>query len=209
MKIMDRYHALVKVFVAVTASALLMSATASPVAAQIVRWRTVVAIVQPGNIVGSFTTPPSCPINGAGCFNGGGIPWSGGGLPPHEEQQQLSNNSQGQGQREARDAQVTVNLATGQLQFQVHGLVQAGGNAIGTPGPVTSVIGTIICIVPPGPNVIFNTVPVALSSSGDAQFSGPVGAIPTTCTSSNIAFLVRNSVTNNWIANGSVRTSSP
>src|SRR6202043_3232899 len=65
--------------------------TASPVAAQIVRWRTVVAIVQPGNVVGSFTTPPSCPINGAGCFNGGGIPWSGGGLPPQEEQQQLSN----------------------------------------------------------------------------------------------------------------------
>ena len=106
MKIMDRYHALVKVFVAVTASGLLISATASPVAAQIVRWRTVIAIVQPGNIVGSFTAPPSCPINGAGCFNGGGLAWSGGGLPPHEEQQQLSNNSQGQ--REAREAQVTV-----------------------------------------------------------------------------------------------------
>jgi hypothetical protein len=211
MKIMDRYHMLVKVFVAVTASALLMSATASPVAAQIVRWRTVVAIVQPGNIVGSFTTPPSCPINGAGCFNGGGLPWSGGGLPPHEEQQQLSNNNQGQGQRDSREAQVTVNLATGQLQFQVHALVLAGGNSIGTvPSTITSVVGTVICIVAPsGPNVIFNTVPVALSSSGDAQFSGPVGAIPTSCTSSNIAFLVRNSVTGNWIANGSVRTSSP
>ena len=61
-----------------TASALFILATASPVAAQIVRWRTVIAIVQPGNIVGSFTTPPSCPINGAGCFNGGGLAWSGG-----------------------------------------------------------------------------------------------------------------------------------
>ena len=209
MKIMDRCHALVKVFVAVTASALLISATASPVAAQIVRWRTVTAIVEPGNIVGSFTNPPSCPINGAGCFNGGGLAWSGGGLPPHEEQQQLSNNSQGQ--REAREAQVTVNLATGQLQFQVHGLVQAGGNFVGTlPSNFPPVVGTIICIIAPsGPNVIFSTVPVALSSTGDAQFSGFIGAIPTTCTPSNIAFLVRNSVTGNWIANGSVRTSSP
>ena len=147
-----------------------MSTTVSPAAAQIVRWRTVIAIVQPGNIVGSFTTPPSCPINGAGCFNGGGIPWSGGGLPPQEEQQQRSNNSQGQ--REAREAQVTVNLATGQLQFQVHGLVQAGGNGIGrVPSNFPPVVGTIICIVPPGPNVIFSTVPVALSSTGDAQFS--------------------------------------
>jgi len=206
MKIMDRYHTLLKVFVAVTASALLISATASPVAAQIVRWRTVVAIVQPGNIVGSFTTPPSCPINGAGCFNGGGLAWSGGGLPPHEEQQQLSNNSQGQ-----REAQVTVNLATGQLQFQVHGLVQAGGNFVGTlPSNFPPVVGTIICIIfPSGPNVIFSTVPIALSSTGDAQFSGFIGAIPTSCTPSNIAFLVRNSVTGNWIANGSVRTSSP
>jgi hypothetical protein len=206
MKIMDRCHALVKVFVAVTASALLISATASPVAAQIVRWRTVIAIVQPGNIVGSFTTPPSCPINGAGCFNGGGVPWSGGGLPPQEEQQQQSNNSQGQ-----PEAQVTVNLATGQLQFQVHGLVLAGNNFVGTlPSNFPPVVGTIICIIPPsGPNVIFSTVPMALSSTGDAQFSGFIGAIPTSCTPSNMAFLVRNSVTGNWIANGSVRTSSP
>jgi hypothetical protein len=53
MQIMHGYHALVKVFAAVTAIALL---TASPVAAQIV-----------GN------TP--CPTTGAGCFNGAGKPW--------------------------------------------------------------------------------------------------------------------------------------
>ena len=140
MQIMDRYHALVKVlFVAV-----IMTVTASPAAAQIVVWRTILGIEQPGNIVGSFTTPPTC-TNGAGCFNGGGQPWT-----TFTPLQLLPGQAQF----------ATVNLSTGQLQFEVHGLVLAGGNSIGTVGPLTSVIGTIICIVGPSANVIYNTVPV-------------------------------------------------
>jgi len=38
-----------------------------------------------------------------------------------------------------------VDLNTGELQFQVEGLVLAGGNAIGTPGAVTQVKGTLVC----------------------------------------------------------------
>jgi hypothetical protein len=55
MKIRDRCCGLVKVFAAVAASALLMSAIASPAAAQSVRWHTIVGIVEAGNVVGNIT----------------------------------------------------------------------------------------------------------------------------------------------------------
>jgi hypothetical protein len=181
---MDRYYAFVKVFAAVTAIALL---TASPVAAEeVIGWRTIVGIIQPGNIVGSFATPPTCPTNGQGCINGGGQPWTT--IP-------------------LAAPQVTVDLATGQLKFGVRGLVLAGGNQIGTPpSQIGTVVGTIMCIVAsPGANLIINTGPVALNRNGDATFSGSIGAIPTTCNASNILFLIQTSPTGNWIANGASR----
>jgi len=48
-----------KMFAAVTASALLMSAIAAPAAAESVRWRTVVGILQAGNLVGNITAADS------------------------------------------------------------------------------------------------------------------------------------------------------
>jgi hypothetical protein len=123
-----------------------------------------------------------------------------------------SSQSQSQSQSHSPVNQASVNLATGQLQFQVQGLVLAGGNSIGTPDKITSVVGTLICIVgttASPSNVVINTVSVPLSSSGDANFSGSVGPIPSTCTPSVVAFLIRTSATGNWIANGSVRTSGP
>jgi hypothetical protein len=192
---MNRCCARVKVFVAVAASAMLMSAMVRPAAADdnnanTVNWKTIVGIVQPGNIVGSFPVAPnpaSCPVPpatpvGVGCINGAGQPWT------------------------ALGGKAKVSLANGNLEFQVTGLVLAGGNSIGTvPATLTTVKGTLICIVgTPTTNVIIDTVFVPLSSTGDAQFSGSVGPIPTSCTSSNIAFLIRISA-NRWIANGSVR----
>src|SRR5882757_6596816 len=38
-----------------------------------------------------------------------------------------------------------VDLRTGKIAFNVAGLVLNGGNASGTPGPVTSVKGTLVC----------------------------------------------------------------
>jgi hypothetical protein len=169
MKIMDRCCGRVKVFVAVAASALLMSAIASPASAQNVRWRTVIGVVQAGNVVGGIT--------------GGGQPWS-----------TLGGNA-------------SVNLATARVEFEVRGLVLAGGNSIGTPGANTQVKGTLVCIVV-GTTVALDTVAVPLDSRGDAEFSGSIGPIPTTCTPTNVAFLIRSVVNNNWFANGSVRTSS-
>jgi hypothetical protein len=168
MKIMDRCCAFVKVFAAVAVSALLMSVIASPAAAQIVRWHTIVGVVQPGNMVGNIT---------------GGGPWS------------------------ARGGHARVNLATGDVEFEVNGLTFAGGDAIGTPGGVSQVKGTLVCAASSGTPVAIDTVSVPLSLQGEAFFYGNIGAIPTTCTSANIAFLIRNPGNNHWIANGSVITS--
>src|SRR5215471_4496581 len=60
-----------------------------------------------------------------------------------------------------------VNLTTGDLQFRVRGLVLAGGNAIGTPGAVTMVKGTLVCdttgVANDGNSVLVDTVLVPLS----------------------------------------------
>jgi hypothetical protein len=43
------------------------------------------------------------------------------------------------------DGEVVVNLSEGSVDFEVRGLVLAGGNAIGTPDRVTNVVGTLLC----------------------------------------------------------------
>src|SRR5712672_2976722 len=67
-----------------------------------------------------------------------------------------------------------VNLATGLFSFHVDGLVLNGGNATGTPGPVTSVTGTLVCN--PGnalgqPETAIDTPAASLSSEGNAELS--------------------------------------
>jgi len=91
------------------------------------------------------------------------------------------------------------------LDFDVQGLVLAGGNTIGTPGAVNQVMGTLLCDAG-GANLAYDTTPVPLSPQGDADFSGPIGPIASTCNSSNVAFLIRIPA-GRWIANGAVRTS--
>jgi hypothetical protein len=140
---------------------------------------------QVGTHTDTSTTPPTITC-GSDCITGAGQPWT---------------TTQGQAK---------VNLANGQIQFNVSGLVLAGGNSIGTPDNVTQVVGTLICITSPT-NAIINTTPVSLSSTGDAQFSGRLGAVSGSCTASNVAFLVRifrNNAASAWIANGAVRSSS-
>ncbi len=109
-----------------------------------------------------------------------------------------------------------VNLATGVAQFLVHGLVFAGTNFLGTPGPVTEVKGTLICDVDGsaggGNSVLVETPAVPLSATGDAHFSGSLGSLPSVCQSGrNVAFVIRaaafagNPVPSGpWIANGAV-----
>jgi hypothetical protein len=151
----------------VAASALLGVVAASPAAADGVRWRTVVGIVQANNVVGNI--------------GGGGQPWT------------------------TLGGHASVDLSANRVEFEVRGLVLAGGNSIGTPDNVVQVKGTLLCD-PGGANLTIDTILVPLSATGDAEFSGGVAPIPSTCTPSNVAFLIRIGA-GRWIANGAVRTS--
>lgn len=118
--------------------------------------------------------------NVVGGITGGGQPWS-----------TLGGNA-------------VVNLASGRVHFRVDGLVLAGSDAIGTPGPITEVMGTLVC----GPST-FDTPSVPLSSVGDAHFDGEfLNTPPGACaTEPDVAFLVRIATGSNvgrWIANGAV-----
>ena len=145
----------------------LAAVSASAWADDVVRWKTVIGIIQAGNVVGNI--------------GGGGQPWS------------------------TTGGEAKVNLRNGRIEFNVRGLVLAGGNAIGTPDGINQVKGTLICNAGTT-NSTVDTPLVPLSIAGDAQFSGDV-TIPADCSPTNIAFLVRIAA-NRWIANGSVRQSN-
>lgn len=119
--------------------------------------------------------------NAVGNIGGGGQPWS------------------------TLGGQARVDLGSGNVEFEVRGLVLAGGNSIGTPDAITQVKGTLLCDAG-GANVAVDTPLVPLSAQGDAEFEGNVGPIPRVCTPSNTAFLVRIPA-GRWIANGAVRSS--
>jgi len=120
--------------------------------------------------------------NVVGNIAGGGMPWS------------------------TLGGEALVNLRTGHVEFEVRGLVLAGGNAIGTPGTVTQVKGTIVCGPGNTTQVVVDTPLVTLSAQGDAEFEGNLSPFPTVCTPTNLAFLVRIPA-DRWIANGAVRSS--
>ena len=114
------------------------------------QWRSVIGIIQGGNVVGS----------GTGAVTGAPGPWS------------------------AQDGRVSVSLKTGQVDFDVRGLVFAAGNAIGTPGTVAQVMGTLVCdtdgSASAGKNSVFVDTPlVDLDDEGNAQFHDKV-SLPAT-----------------------------
>src|SRR5262245_18290288 len=102
-----------------------------------------------------------------------------------------------------------VDLAAGELRFRITGLVLADTVFVGTPGPNTEVIGTLVCdtngSAGGGNSVLVDTPRVPLSAQGEASFSGNLGSLPAACASEpDIAFLVR-SVTGVYFAAGIVR----
>ena len=115
--------------------------------------------------------------------------------------------SSGAGPWTTKSGAARVNFRTGSVFFFVDGLVLAGGNSIGTPGPVASVIGTLVCNAgSPGGSPaqqVFDTPAVTLNPEGNAQFSGTFSFLPT-C--SKPIFLIRAGT--RWIANGAVPTTS-
>jgi len=104
----------------------------------------------------------------------------------------------------------SVNLQSGAASFEVEGLVLNGGNASGTTGSVDQVEGSLICNTGTDAEAILTTAPVPLSATGDAEFSGNIGTVPSPCT--NPVFLIRigpdlPAANERWIATGAVRVS--
>jgi hypothetical protein len=105
------------------------------------------------------------------------------------------------------DGDAVVNLSEGSVDFDVRGLVLAGGNSIGTPDGVTNVVGTLLCGLKTGETTkVINTKAVPLSAQGNAEFSGSFTSSTAGCSATDVAFLIRNaSGTFPWIGNGAVR----
>jgi hypothetical protein len=102
-----------------------------------------------------------------------------------------------------------VDLASGDIRFEITGLVRADGNDVGTPGTNTQVRGTLVCdtngSAGGGNSVLVPTPLVDLSAQGDAEFAGNVGPLPAACLSeTDLAFLIRNPG-GSWFAAGIVR----
>jgi hypothetical protein len=114
-----------------------------------------------------------------------------------------------------RSGHARVDLMTGHAAFEVEGLSIIGAQFSGTPGPITDVMGTLVCNAvdatqnTPGSSKIANTASVPLNAQGDAEFSGTIHNIPAPC--NNPLFLVRvatqaTGAVGRWIATGTERT---
>ena len=132
-------------------------------------------------IVGVITSPGvSNPVAG---IASGGLPWT------------------------TSDGSATVDSAGG-VVFSVSGLVLVGGNASGTPGPVTSVKGTLVCNPGLTTQAVIDTAATPLDGQGNALFAGKLlKALPAPC--NNALFLIRVPTKNVWIATGAVRAVTP
>ena len=116
-----------------------------------------------------------------------------------------------------RAGSARVNLATGAARFEVQGLVINGQVFSGTPGPVQTVTGTVVCNAGDQTEAALDTSDVALDDQGDARFSGTIQGIPAVC--ANPLFLVRiatianpqnpNGARGFWIATGAERSVRP
>jgi hypothetical protein len=121
---------------------------------------------------------------GTGAVTGGAAPWS------------------------TLDGRASVKIASGRVEFDVRGLVLAAGNAIGTPGPVLQVKGTLVCDTDGsgsgGNSVLVDTPLVDLGDQGDARLRVDLGSLPSACAAEpDVAFLVRTA-SGRWIASGMV-----
>ena len=106
-----------------------------------------------------------------------------------------------------KSGRARVNLSTGFSSFEVEALNINSTNSTGTPGPITSVTGTLVCNAGTATQAILDTAPVSLSAQGDAEFSGQIAGIPAVC--GNPLFLVRIAApagaAGRWIATGTDR----
>lgn len=139
------------------------------------------SIVRWKNIVGVITSVGV--DNPVGTIHAGATPWS------------------------VNSGRAHVNLTNGATSFEVEGLNINGGTSTGTPGPISAVVGTLVCDAGLTTQSILDTVAVPLNAHGDASFVGHLQNMPATCT--NPLFLIRISApagaAGRWIATGTER----
>jgi hypothetical protein len=118
----------------------------------------------------------------------------------------------------AQDGKAWVDLGTGQIKFNVKGLVLAGSTPLavaGTIGVTTKVKGTLVCNgLSTVTSTLVDTPSVPLDPQGNAEFVGQI-VVPTDCllTTDTLAFVIRvaeaagnPSLVDKWNAVGVVRT---
>ena len=112
----------------------------------------------------------------------------------------VSQIHSGAGPWTTRGGSARINLNTGEGSFEVEGLVLNGGTASGTPGPVTNVVGTLVCNPggTAGAEMIIDTPAASLNAEGDAELSFKIN-VPPAC--NNPLFLIRVP-SGRWIATG-------
>ena len=99
-----------------------------------------------------------------------------------------------------------IDLTDGEAAFFVQGLVLVGGDTSGTPGPVNSVKGALVCNPGATDQVVTDTTAVPLDGQGNAEFKGRLERLPPSACS-NPLFLILNAPKNVWIGTAAVRTS--
>src|SRR5262249_37481405 len=114
-----------------------------------------------------------------------------------------------------RRGHARADLMTGHAAFEVEGLAINGAQFSGTPGPITDVMGTLVCNAKdatqntPGSSMTANTASVPLNAQGDAEFAGTIHNIPHPC--NNPLFLIRiatqaTGAVGRWIATATERS---
>ena len=165
---------------------LFLTLTATAAFAQnntIVRWSHIVGVITaPGidNPVGGTTDAGGNKINQ---IHAGAGPWT------------------------TRDGSARINLTTGEGAFDVEGLVLNGSNSSGTPGPINTVVGTLVCNPGAATQAILDTPATGLSPAGNAELSFRLN-VPAAC--ANPVFLVRiPQAALRWIATGTAPVTTP
>ncbi len=154
----------------------LMAASAFAQNSSVVRWTSMAGVITaPGidNPVGGTTDSTGAKVNQ---IHAGAGPWT------------------------TRGGSARVNLTTGEATFDVEGLVLNGGNSSGTPGPINSVVGTLVCNPGTTTQAVLDSPATPLSSTGNADLSFRL-TVPSAC--ANPVFLIRIPQAGlRWIATG-------
>jgi hypothetical protein len=98
-----------------------------------------------------------------------------------------------------------VDLTNGEAAFIVEGLVLDGGDTTGTPGPVKTVKGALVCNPGARDQEVIDTMTVQLNAFGNAEFAGRLEKVPSSGCSDPL-FLILNAAKNVWIGTASVRS---